>query len=59
MLLTQGNYKSILKHRIEKYGSIEPVMEEKAIAMKITSPNGQSEKLIKQEIRSKTQEMTK
>ena len=36
MLLTQGNYKKIMKNRMDKYGSIEPVIEN--LAMNISSP---------------------
>ena len=35
MLLSQGNFKSVFKKRIEKYGSIEPVLEQTKIDMKI------------------------
>jgi hypothetical protein len=39
MLLTQGNYKSIFKERIEKYGTVEPaVLDKKTIAMKTENP---------------------
>jgi hypothetical protein len=42
MLLSQGNYKKIIKNRIEKYGSVEPSpvqLEAGQIDIKITSPS--------------------
>lgn len=48
MLLTNGNYKSIFTQRIEKYGSIEPVIDTNTIAMKLENPKKPFEKRTQQ-----------
>lgn len=48
MLLTNGNYKSIFTQRIEKYGSVEPVIDTSSIAMKIENPKKPVEKRTQQ-----------
>ena len=60
MLLSQGNYKKIIKNRIDKYGAVEPTTTQEGIDIKITSPSGNSASPKKEANKgSRTQQMAK